>query len=158
MQNSGNWSWIAGICSDGKFLTMLVSSFVNSEILQHYLSILKHGLTMRKDVESDSTILILDNASIHKAKSTLERLKDLQLNQCFIPPYSPSLALVKLFFKQIKTKFKSQKSWKHLKLDKSEERLELWKIILQLEGDPIKTTWKEIINNAFNTLKKNILK
>ena len=111
---------------------------------------------MRKDVESDSTILILDNASIHKAKSTLERLKDLQLNQCFIPPYSPSLASVELFFKQIKTKYKFQKSWKHLKLDKSEERLELWKIILQLEGDPIKTTWKEIINNAFNTLK-NIL-
>ena len=135
---------------------MLVSSTVNSEILQHYLSILKHRLKMRKDVESDSTILILDNASIHKAKSTLERLKDLQLNQCFIPPYSSSLAPVELFFKQIKTKFKSEKSWKHLKLDKSEERLKLLKITLQLEGDPIKATWKEIINNAFNTLK-NIL-
>ena len=62
----------------------------------------------------------------------------MQRNEYFIPPYSPSLAIGELLFKQIKSKFKVQQSSKLIKLDRNEERLELCKIMLQLEGAPIK--------------------
>ena len=95
----------------------------------------------------------MDNASIHKTKSTFERFKDLQMIVYFILSYSPSLAHVELFFKQIKTKFKAQLSRNILRLNNSEERLDLLKIILQLEGDPVKASWREIIRNASSILK-----
>ena len=132
---------------------MFVSSTVNSDILQYYLSILKYALAIRKNVNAENTVLILDSASIHKSKTTFERLKDLQMDAYFIPPYTPSLAPVELFFKQIKSMFKVQQSSKLIKLDRNAEGLELCKIMLQLEGAPIKTSWKEFIKNAFSILK-----
>ena len=89
---------------------------------------------------------------IHKAKCTIKRFKDLKINAYFLPPYSLSLAPVELFFKQVKAKFKAKLSERHLNLKSYEVRLEVRKIILQLEGIPIKTTWKEIIKNAFSIL------
>ena len=94
----------------------------------------------------------MDNASIHKSKCPIEKFKDLKINADFLPPYSTSFAPIELFFKKVKAKFKAKLSERHLSLKSNEERLELWKIILQLESIPIKTTWKEIIKNVFSIL------
>ena len=40
----------------GQFLVMFVSSSVNSEIFQHYLSILKFSLTLKKDIKEENII------------------------------------------------------------------------------------------------------
>ena len=94
----------------------------------------------------------MDNASINKAKCTIKKFKDLKIYAFFIPSYSPSLVPVELFFRQVKAKFKAKLSERHLNLKINEVRLELWKIILQLEGIPINATWKEIIKKAFSIL------
>ena len=44
--------------------------------------------------------------------------KSLKINAYFLPPYSPSLAPVELFFKKIKAKFKAKLSEKNFESKK----------------------------------------
>ena len=141
----GSWSLIAGIWSDGQFLCMIVHTNVSSQIFQHYLSILKYALKARRDIESKNVLICLDNASTHTASNTIWRIKELELNVMFLPPYSPSLAPVELFFKKIKTQFRNYNWNKTINFNKPHGYLELWKIILNLEGYSVKSTCTEVI-------------
>lgn len=47
-------------------------------------------------------ILILDNASYHRAKSVKEHAKELGISLEFLPPYSPNLNLIERFWKFMK--------------------------------------------------------
>ena len=49
-------------------------------------------------------MLLLDNATHHKSKETKEKYLDLKLSVTFLPPYSPALSPVEIFFKQVKSR------------------------------------------------------
>ena len=53
-------------------------------------------------------IVTLDNASIHQAKKSIKAIKKLNINVIFLPPYSPMLVPVELFFSMIKIKIRKQ--------------------------------------------------
>ena len=114
---SGTWSIIAGIWLDGQFLWMLVHSTVDSKIFQKYMSILKYAISKRDKLKNLQVTITLDNATIHNSDSTIERLKQLCLNVDFLPAYSPMLAPVEIFFKQLKSKFRSSSWIKILNID-----------------------------------------
>ena len=53
---------------------------------------------------------MLDNASIHLSKETQAIFRQINLPTLFLPPYSPTLAPIKLFFRYLKSKIRSIKS------------------------------------------------
>ena len=130
----GAWSLIAGICSDGQFIWMIVHRTVDSVIFQKYLSILCFAIDRRPDLKEHRVTLSLDNASIHLSKETMNRLQQLWLNTDFISAYSPMLAPVEVFFKQLKTKMRRWNEFKELSLNQQSGYVELCRLILELEG------------------------
>ena len=105
---------------------MIVCTAASSSIFLHYLSVLKYSLKTRRDIESKNNLICFDNASTHTASNTLLRIKELELNVIFVPPYSPSLAPVGLFFKKIKTQFRNYDWNKTINSNKTHGYLELW--------------------------------
>ena len=110
---SGRWSIIAGIDSTGYYLCQL-----KLKLFQHYLYVLKFALHARADLKGRSKMLLLDNTTPHKSKDTKEKYLDLKLSVTFLPPFSPALSPVKVFFKQVKSKFSSDFGGKLIKFDK----------------------------------------
>ena len=53
---------------------------------------------------------MLDNAPIHQSKETQAIFRQISLPTLFLPPYSPTLAPVELFFRYLKSKIRSLKS------------------------------------------------
>jgi transposase len=52
------------------------------------------------------SILVLDNASIHKSASLLRMLQTVGVLVLFLPPYTPSLNPIELFWNQLKYRVK----------------------------------------------------
>ena len=82
----------------------------------------------------------------------MNRLQQLRLNVDYIPAYSPMLAPVEVFFKQLKTKMRRCSEFKKQNLNHQSGYVELCRLILELEGEPIKYSRKECI-----TISKNII-
>ena len=82
------------------------------------MSILKYTISKRDKLKNLRVTITLNNATIHNSDSTIERLKLLCLNVEFLPAYSPMLAPVEIFFKQLKSKFRSSSWIKILNIDK----------------------------------------
>lgn len=51
---------------------------------------------------NDNSILILDNARVHKTDNVNEILTELNINYMFLPPYSPDLNPIELYFNLLK--------------------------------------------------------
>ena len=71
------------------------------------------------DTLSKKTILILDNASIHKAKIVKEKRKEWEekgLYLQFIPPYCPELNLIEILWKHLKYFWLKPKHYQNMKI------------------------------------------
>ena len=54
--------------------------------------------------------LILDGCSVHKSKIVLKTFEDCGINVIFLPPYSPDLNPIELFWSKIKSFLRNAKS------------------------------------------------
>ena len=149
---TGSWSLIAGIWSDGQFLCMITHETINSDIFQMYLSILCYALDRRLDLKTKKVLLTLDNATVHTSNETISKLNKLNRDTSFLSAYSPMIAPVDIFFKQIKSKLRAINSWEHTNFNKELGTLKLIKQILKLEDKATQTPWIECIKNAKNII------
>lgn len=78
--------------NDGKFFS-LIMPYVNTEIFQIFINELNKHIDHNK-----RNILVLDNASWHKAK----QLDWMDIKPLFLPPYSPDLNPIELLWLAIK--------------------------------------------------------
>ena len=92
-------SIISAFWSDGEYICEIIDSTVNSIIFGSFLWILKYFLKMRNLYDNDKSVVILDNASYHTSKQKIRIFKYLCLNVQILPPYSPTLDPVEVFFK-----------------------------------------------------------
>ena len=95
-------STIGAICTDGLVAYKFVKGTVNGEKFCEFLQGTLIPEMLPFDGENPRSVLILDNASIHKVepvKGTLQRAKILTL---FLPPYSPDLNPIEEMFSYIK--------------------------------------------------------
>ncbi|QZE15998.1 IS630 family transposase [Halosquirtibacter laminarini] len=87
---------------------------INSDILISFIDKLCNQITKK-------TILVLDNAPIHRSKkfkAKIEEWNALDLYIYFIPPYSPELNIIEILWKHIKyfwLEFKAYESYNSLK-------------------------------------------
>ena len=89
---TGSISLIISIFSNGLWYAILTNSTANSEIFTYYLIKMNDWINKNKLFGYSKVIILLDNWPYHKSKRTIDKLKNINLNVIFLPPYSPSLA------------------------------------------------------------------
>ena len=97
----GRWTIIASIFSDGNFLWMITRDIVKTQEFIKFLSILKYVLKLSKTYFNNDVCITLDNAPVHTSTEALKYLNSLKIPAYFLPPHSPNLAPVELFFRLI---------------------------------------------------------
>ena len=105
---SGRWSIISAILSNGEFLCLITDVTGNSKKFWEFLCILIYAIDFVKMWSISEWIITLDNAPTHKAKRFFETIANLNINAIFLPPYSPMLAPIELFFRMVKNKMREQ--------------------------------------------------
>ena len=108
--HSSTKSMLTSFCSGGEYIWVLINKNVFTQVFEKFLCFLKYFLQMRELQLNNKSTIILDNAPYHWSKISYERIKKLNLNVMLLPPYSPVLAPVEIFFKLLKSKIRSSKS------------------------------------------------
>ena len=103
IKHSGSLSLISAITSSGWSFNATVTGSINSKIFINYLKQILSFLTEQHGVRSERTLIVMDNASTHKAGIVKEFLNSWGTFVAFIPPYSPELAPVEKYFGVLKS-------------------------------------------------------
>ena len=101
-------SIIAAIFSDGHWVLRMSRCNTNSNVFIEFVDELRKFINDKdyyKDYYKDKTILLLiDNASYHKTKPVVEKLRWISRLIIFIPPYSPQFNPIELFLAALKAR------------------------------------------------------
>ena len=119
--STGFCSMIASLCWDGEYIVQIIQGTVNQEIFQEFIWIISYAFKTTMKNDFSRTIINLDNASIHTALSSRKLYHYYNLNVWFMPPYSPQLACIELFFNIVKSKILSQYFDKNINFSKNSE-------------------------------------
>ena len=100
-------SIISGISTDGWSFSHLQSNSINSARFIQFLVDLKKFIKIKWKIRNRRIVILLDNASFHSAKTTIEFLvRNFQV-VFFLPQYSLQYASVENFFSLLKSKLYS---------------------------------------------------
>ena len=80
---------------------MIKRDTVKTQEFIKFLSILKYVLKLSKTYINNDVCITLDNAPVHTSTEALKYLNSLNIPTYFLPPHSPNLAPVELFFRLI---------------------------------------------------------
>ena len=108
ISNPFTMSFITAFSANRFYGIMGIKGTVTSQNCIHFLS---HILKERKKISLDEIrvlAIVLDNASIHKTKNVIKFITDSNIPMITIPPYEPSLNLVKKFILAIKYKLRQR--------------------------------------------------
>lgn len=88
----GSASIILGICSNGPWLALITNKTMNSQNFTQCLSSHNCWLKRNSNFGYSKVLIMLDNCSVHKSKTTKQALNSLNAGVLYIPPYSPDFA------------------------------------------------------------------
>ena len=145
---TGRCTLIASIFSDGNFFCMIVEDTVKTKEFTQFLIILKYAIKLLKLVPSKDVWITLDNAPVHTSQESLKILKNLNIDTHFLPPHSPDLAPVELFFRLIKRKLCKEYCAKDINFNKFTGRKIIFEIISNLHPKMIHNIWIEFIKSS----------
>ena len=106
-------------------------------------------------------LLIIDNFSSHRSTLVKEEAIKLNIELCFLPPYSPQLQPIEKIWKDMKrfmSEFKIGSALRNRKLSKKES-FELLRSIVQMGYYKIigsKNKWNKVLNNYIKPKIKNL--
>lgn len=128
------YSAIGAVHPESGELISLVVPEVDSDIFQVFLD------QFHKDTKGEEAILVLDNASWHKAK----QLNWHNITPLYLPPYSPDLNPIENLWKYIKTNYFN--NWYAKNIDELISRvcLSLQKMTCDLQQVSLTTTFKNL--------------
>jgi transposase len=96
-----HFSYVAALSLDGVMASMTVDGSTDTNV---FMSFLSEMLIPKLDKPK---ILIMDNLSVHKVKKVQELVTDHNHQLIYLPPYSPYLNPIELFFSKIKGHLKN---------------------------------------------------
>ena len=121
---------------------------------QKSVTIVEYLENLRKENPEGVILLLIDNLISHKTDMVLEKAKELNIELCFLPTYSPQLQPIEKVWKAIKRlialfKINSVKDYKDS--NKKQRLAKLQSII--------KTSFKEVVisKNKWNTVLNNFI-
>lgn len=96
-----HFSYLAALSLDGIMASMTVDGSTDTNVFMTFLS------EMLIPKLEKPKILIMDNLSVHKVKQVQEFVNDHHHRLIYLPPYSPYLNPIELFFSKIKGHLKN---------------------------------------------------
>ena len=123
---SNSTSLITSITTLGDVFAANICGSITSERFVEYLEQLSNFLLAKTGVLLKNWLVIVDNASIHRASYVKKYIEDKKLSVAYLPTYSPEMAPVERYFSMLKKivikqwsgmhiDWKSEKSWRLLK-------------------------------------------
>lgn len=115
---------------------------------------------IRKQNPEEIIFLLIDNFSSHKANMVKDLAKELNIELCYLPPYSPQLQPIEKVWYKIKRdnmEYKIDYIKDFEKMDKDEKLDKLKEIVEKsyYEAVKSKTMWNKLLNNYIKpTIKK----
>ena len=115
---------------------------------------------IRKQNPKEIIFLLIDNFSSHKADDVKNLAKELNIELCYLPPYSPQLQPIeKVWYKNNRDnmQYKIDKIKNFKKMDKDEKLNKLKEIVENSFYNTVKlkTMWNNVSNNYIKpTIKK----
>ena len=91
-----------GICSNGAWISFLTKETINSANFEWFLKIMKDWIKSHNNFGFNDTLILLDNASIHKSKETKVIIEKLRCKVVYLPAYSPEFAHIEMSFSLLK--------------------------------------------------------
>ena len=141
------------IFSNGLWYAMLTNSTTNSEIFNHYLIKMNDWINKNKLFGYSKVIILLNNWPYHKSKRTIDKIKNINLNLMFLPPYSPSLAPIELIFGLIKQRLCKQLVGAKLNLNSKDVPKKIFDVIKNIDRQCVIKTFIKF----YEELKINLL-
>ena len=123
---------------------------INSVICM-YLSICYYFVKRRPISE---WIVTLDNTSLHQAKRSIKTIKKLNINVIFLPPYSPMLAPVELFFRMVKIKTRKQFHNQNVWFNDLKGRLEIFHVLEEWKKSWINNMWIQFTQKSRHSINR----
>ena len=119
---------------------------------QKSVTLVNYLENLRNENPEGVILLFIDNFIAHKTDMVFEKAEELNIELCFLPPYSPQLQPIEKIWKDIKRqiasfKINSVKEYKNLTKDERKAKLE--EIILETFNDKVKdkNKWNKVLNN-----------
>ena len=148
---------IAAFCSNGEFICSLYYSTVDADIFWDFIRIIKYSLKMINIEIKSKAIIILDNASYHFCKQTIDFLKSNEIRTHFLPTYSPSLALVETLFKYLKSNIKKHSVLKSINFAKESGIESIQYAWSQISIEAREKAWIEFIKAGSQAISDTIV-
>ena len=82
---------VTAIFSTGSVIAAKSSGSINSELLIDFLKALSEFIEVKEKIGLQSCLVILDNASIHRSKTIIEKIESIDFSVVFILQYSPEM-------------------------------------------------------------------
>ena len=93
---------MTAIFSTGSVIAAKSSGSINSEFFVDFLNVLAKFIEDEERIGFQSCLFILDNASIHRSKTTIEKIESIGFSVVFIPQYSQKIAHIERYFSKLK--------------------------------------------------------
>ena len=116
---------------------------------------------IRKQNPKEIIFLLIDNFSSHKADVVKNLAKELNIELCYLPPYSPQLQPIeKVWYKNKRDnmQYKIDKIKNFKKMDKDEKLNKLKEIVEDSFYKTVKskTMWNKVLNNYIKPIIKKL--
>ena len=152
IKHSGSLSLISAITSSGWSFNATVAGSINSRLFIDYLKEILSFLTEQQGVMKEKTLILMDNASFHRAKIVMEFLDSCGVCVAFIPPYSPELAPVEKYFGILKDLVNKSKTTTVINWKSKEGIALIGKWIKRIDLTTIKRVWRTFFREMQNCL------
>ena len=137
----GRWSVVVALWSDGEFLIQIFNSTVTSDLFREFIWVLTFALKYKSKNHLQNIVLTMDNASIHTSDKTRKLLSLFEYNVKYLPPYSPKLAPVELFFNIMKQKIRSFWSMRVINFDNKSGYEWILESVQSVNSSKVKSLW-----------------
>ena len=133
----GKVSIISTILSNGAWVLKLSNTNTNCDYFMEFVNDLRKYLFNKEEYLHKNILLLIDNASYHKAGRAVACLQSVFKNVIFILPYSPQFNPIELFFRALKLKVGRWKGKSAIKLTSAEGREAVVRVIKEIRPQTI---------------------
>ena len=143
---------VTAIFSTGSVIAAKSSGSINSELFVDFLNVLSKFIDDEEKIGFQSCLVILDNASIHRSKTTIEKIEIIGFSVVFIPQYSLEMAPIERYFSKLKNAVINRARGQNIdwKSEYSNQLLE--SCMLNIHPRMVRIIWTTFTHELLNSL------
>ena len=147
-----SWSLVTAITSTGSVFAAKRVGTITSIMILDYLRELVRFIKESEKVETRHYLIILDNASVHRAEIVREYMKSEHMSIAFIPQYSPELAPIEHYFSKLKQEVIDRARGKDIDWKTSGSSELLKRSMQAIPSSMVRRIWKSFTKEIYKCL------